>query len=262
MRSIVWKTAAVIYLLFMPISVIAVEEPSPIDQLSHLSDEALQLTKSQRYEDAKKILDTFSNIFSHAAIKEHFLSMDEIKIVTVAHNEAIAAMSNAEMDPEERINTVTKLRLVIDALSSTKEPLWTDMKEPIFEVFYAAKEAALNGERELFYEHLDSFLSYYDIIYPSMKIDLTPERMQQIDARVKFIDEYRAVLLTEQQATQEFFALETDLQAIFDDISEDEADPSLWWVIISTGSIIVLTLSYVGWRKFKGEREKRKTPSR
>ena len=65
-----------------------------------------------------------------------------------------------------------------------------------------------------------------------------------------------------QDATQELFALETELQTIFDGVMEDEADPSLWWVIISTGSIIVLTLSYVGWRKYKGEREKSKNRSR
>ena len=50
------------------------------------------------------------------------------------------------------------------------------------------------------------------------------------------------------------------LQTIFEGLTEDEADPSLWWVIISTGSIIILTLSYVGWRKYKGERERSKTP--
>jgi len=47
-----------------------------------------------------------------------------------------------------------------------------------------------------------------------------------------------------------------DLKNLFENMDEDEADPSLWWVIISTGSIIILTLSYVGWRKYKGDREK------
>ena len=45
-------------------------------------------------------------------------------------------------------------------------------------------------------------------------------------------------------------------------MDEDEADPSLWWVIISTGSIIILTLSYVGWRKYQGEKEIRKPRTR
>ena len=40
---------------------------------------------------------------------------------------------------------------------------------------------------------------------------------------------------------------------------KDEADPSLIWVIISTGGMIVLTLSYVGWRKYRGEKEKNRT---
>ena len=54
-------------------------------------------------------------------------------------------------------------------------------------------------------------------------------------------------------------ALQTDLQALFEEneTEEDEADPSLWWVIISTGGIIISTLSYVGWRKYKGEKERR-----
>ncbi len=68
-------------------------------------------------------------------------------------------------------------------------------------------------------------------------------------------------ILSDNDARQELLVLETDLQTIFDGLSEDEADPSLWWVIISTGSIIILTLSYVGWRKYKGEREKSKNSS-
>ena len=145
MRSTLWIVIMICFLL-LPYTVFSAEETSPIDQLSHLSDEALQLTKSQRYEDAKKILDTFSDKFSTAAVKDQSFTMDELRIVTIAHNEAVEAMTNAEMDPDERINRVTKFRLVIDAISSTKEPLWTEMKEPMLKVFNAVKEAALNGE--------------------------------------------------------------------------------------------------------------------
>ncbi len=57
----------------------------------------------------------------------------------------------------------------------------------------------------------------------------------------------------------ELTSLETDLEKLFENKKEDEADPSLWWVIISTGSIIVSTLSYVGWRKYKGQDEEKKS---
>jgi sporulation protein YpjB len=45
-------------------------------------------------------------------------------------------------------------------------------------------------------------------------------------------------------------------------MDQDQADPSLWWVIISTGSIIIMTLSYVGWRKYKGDKDIQKDQRR
>ena len=65
--------------------------------------------------------------------------MDELRIVTIAHNEAVEATTNASMDPDERINRVTKFRLVIDAISCSKEPLWTEMKEPIMAAYNEVK---------------------------------------------------------------------------------------------------------------------------
>lgn len=261
MRSKLWMIA-VICLVLLPYKVFSADDPSPIDQLSYLSDEALQLTKSQRYEDAKKILDTFSDKFSTYTIKDHSFTMDELRIVTIAHNEAVEATTNTTMNPDDRINKVTKFRLVIDAMSSTKEPLWTEMKEPMMMVFKDIKEAAINGKQEEFNERLNSFLTLYEIVYPSMKIDVPIETLQKLDTRVRFVDHYRMQIIEDPNATKELVALETDLQTIFENVIEDEADPSLWWVIISTGSIIILTLSYVGWRKYKGEREKSKNHSR
>ncbi|WP_071395576.1 sporulation protein YpjB [Bacillus tuaregi] len=251
-----------LFILLLSNNALADEDMSPIDQLNALSDEALQLTKSQRYEDAKKILEAFSDKFSSVTIKENTFTMDELRIVTIAHNEAIEATTNVTMNPDERINRVTKFRLVIDAISSTKHPLWTKMEEPILAVFDEVKEAAFNGNRDVFHHNLDAFLSLYEIINPSMKLDVSTERFQRLDTRVHFIDRYRQDILTQQNSMKELLILETELQGIFDDLQADEADPSLWWVIISTGSIIIATLSYVGWRKYMGEKEKSKNRSR
>ena len=90
--------------LLLPYTVFSAEETSPIDQLNYLSDEALQLTKSHRYEDAKKILEAFSDKFSTVTVQDQNFTMDELRIVTIAHNEAVEATTNASMDPDERIN--------------------------------------------------------------------------------------------------------------------------------------------------------------
>jgi sporulation protein YpjB len=124
--------------------------------------------------------------------------------------------------------------------------------------FQQVQKAATNKDNVGFHENFNSFLVLYDMVYPSIKIDIPATRVQALDARINFIDEYRPQVLEQATSQKELQALESDLRSIFDDMTEDEADPSLWWVIISTGSIIIMTLSYVGWKKYRGDKEIRK----
>jgi sporulation protein YpjB len=246
-------------LLLTPLVANAEIDPS-IKKLDNISDEALQMVKIYRYEDAEKLLEHFEGEFIKTTRKGHVFSMDELRIVTTAHEAALKAVvaESSTMDHEERIHKVTRFRLVMDALQSMHQPLWTEMEEPIMTVFNGMRSAAYNGDDENFYANLDSFLSMYEVIYPSLRIDVTAERIQQLNARVTYIDQYRPEILSETTSQAELDALEADLMNIFDDMTEDETDPSLWWVIISTGSIIIMTLSYVGWKKYQAEMERRK----
>jgi len=261
MRAKIFVVFFVIILL-MPISIHAKESSSSRDKLDKLSNEVLQMVKLRRYDDAKKLLEYFSEQFVTASEVDHSFTTDELRIVNVSYNEAVQATANFSLNHDEKINRVTKFRLVVDTITSEYEPLWTEMESPIMTIITEMKEAAFNGEKEHFHSKLNTFLTLYDMIYPSMKLSVEVGRIQQIDTRVNYIDRYRPQVLTEMASQQELVALEADLQRLFDEMDEDEAEPSLWWVIISTGSIIVSTLSYVGWRKYKGEKAKEKDRSR
>lgn len=247
----------VVILFFIPKNILADHQISSIEKLDQISDEALQMVRSSRYEDAKKLLEYFSDEFMIYTMEHQQFSSDEKRIVTLVHNEAVEAMGNVSLNHDERINQVTKFRLAIDAITSTNEPLWTEMEAPVMTIFGEMKEAVESGDREGFHARLNSFLTLYEVIYPSMKLDAPAQRVQKIDARINYLDEYRSQVLTDKAGQEELAALEEDLEKLFENLAEDEADPSLWWVIITTGSIIVLTLSYVGWRKFKGEKERK-----
>lgn len=240
-----------------------VKRNAPIDELDTLSDEALQLVKSERYEDAKKILDYFSNQFSTVSIKQKTFTMDELRIVTGAHDEAVEAISNTSLNSNERVNTVTKFRLAVDAVSSGKQPLWTQMEEPVMTTYTEMKEALQAGDKRAYEEKMDSFLSLYQIIYPSLKLDVGTQQFQKLNTLVEFIGTYRLQVFSNGGQQEELTTLQSELEDVFNQVYEDEADPSLWWVIISTGSIIILTLSYVAVRKYVGEKgeQKRKRKS-
>ncbi|WP_147533773.1 sporulation protein YpjB [Bacillus marasmi] len=234
------------------------EPPSTIAPLDNISDEALEMVKLHRYEDAEKLLQYFSHQYLANIEKEALFSKDDLRIITVAFQDALEATRNNDIPHAEKMNRVTTFRLVIDAISSGQQPLWTEMEEPIMSVFKNAKEAAHSGDNENFHESFNSFLTLYNMIYPSLKIDIPKQQIQSLDAKVSYIDHYRPKVLSHSDNQQELDEVGSDLQSIFDNRQEDEADPSLWWVIISTGSIIILTLSYVGWRKYQGDREQEK----
>ncbi|MBT2656383.1 sporulation protein YpjB [Bacillus sp. ISL-18] len=256
-----WLSFLVMIMMLTPITVYA-EQQSPMEKLDDISDEALQMVKFQRYEDAKKLLDYFSDQFTSIKGTKEPLSMDEVRIVNTSHDEAMEAAVSPNMKYEERLNKLTKFRLVIDALATSHQPLWTEMEDQIMTSFHQAKEAALMGDTAHFHSNFNTFLSLYNVIYPSMKIDVPVENIQRLDARIDFINEYQSQVVSDVKSQQELDALDTDLKNLFANMEEDEADPSLWWVIISTGSIIIMTLSYVGWRKYQGDKELKKGRSR
>ncbi len=246
------------FLILLPHPLNAVESTSPVNDLDEIADQALQMTKAGKYEEAKHLLAYFSDEFVSLNVQRSF-SMDELRILTISHNHALESINQTSADLEQKVNAVTKFRLVMDALNSQYQPLWVEMEDPIMDAFNGVKTAAENGNVEDYHTTLNVFLSKYNIIQPSIKLDIPVERAQSLDARISYLDHYRQDVLESTETMSELVSLETDLQKLFENMTEDEADPSLWWVIISTGSIIVSTLSYVGWRKYKGYGEAKKS---
>jgi sporulation protein YpjB len=248
-----FKFISIFLAIFMIIPLyVSAKQASPFSKLNQISDDALQMVKLNRYEEAKQLLEYFSKQFGTITGDGRRFSMDELRIVNLTHNEALEAVTSENLNQVERINRMTQFRLVIDAVSSSHQPLWAEMEGPIMSAFHQVQEAAITGDNIGFHENFNTFLALYKMVYPSIKIDIPANRVQKLDTRINFINEYRPQLLAQATSQRELQALETDLISLFDEITGDEADPSLWWVMISTGSIIIMTLSYVGWKKYKG----------
>jgi sporulation protein YpjB len=249
------KAVFILFFLFSaPHISLADHAPSPVNELDDIADQALQMTKAGKYEEAKHLLNHFSEEFTAQSMHQSF-SMDELRILTISHNLALETINQTNSGIEQKVNAVTRFRLVMDALSSHYQPLWIEMEDPLMEAFNGVKSAAESGNSEQYHTELNLFLSKYNIIQPSIKLDIPVDQAQALDARISYLDHYRQKVLESTDAMAELTTLQSNLEHLFENKKEDEADPSLWWVIISTGSIIVSTLSYVGWRKYRGQGE-------
>jgi sporulation protein YpjB len=220
-----------------------------ITNINGLADEAYRLAKSERYDETRKVLENIHQLLNN----QYDLSADEIRILESSYNETMRVLDKEHYTNEEFIHKLTKLRLLIDAVATEYEPLWVEMEDSVLTAFQSVKDAYSLNDSQHFLSELNGFLSMYDVIYPSVMLDVPIERVQRVNAQIQFLEQNSSKLLGSMDGLEAIEALQTDLEALFNEPEEDEADPSLWWVIISTGGIIILTLSYVGWKKYKGE---------
>ncbi|MFC5463294.1 sporulation protein YpjB [Lederbergia graminis] len=251
-----WKSVFLLFICLLCIS-FPVHAKSSLAELDELADEALKLTKFSKLEEAKLSLERFGELFSEQGIMEYQFTMDELRILTAAHHNALNAVTSVSLNQDERIRQVTSFRLATDAVMSKYQPLWVGMEGSVLNSFRAVKNAALQGDAVLYNQQLNDFLAVYSVIQPSIKIDVSVEKVQMLDSKVAFIDNSRTAF-SEEAWLQELDSFEVDLQKLFTDFDEDDTDPSIWWVIIMTGSIIVSTLSYVSWRKYRGQKVQKK----
>ncbi len=174
----------------MPQPLFAVEPPSQMIELDEIADQALQLTKAGKFEEAKHLLNYFSDEFTTLSVHRSF-SMDELRILTISHNLALESINQASANLEQKVNAVTRFRLVMDTLSSEYQPLWVEMEDPLMEAFNGVKSAVEKGNVEEYHTTLNVFLAKYNIIQPSIKLDVPVDRAQAIDAQISYLDHYR-----------------------------------------------------------------------
>ncbi|QFT89382.1 Sporulation protein YpjB (SpoYpjB) [Bacillus sp. THAF10] len=218
--------------------------------LNFIMDDALWLAQTERYIEAHHLLEIFSEEFTKMMAENPQLQMAEVRIISVAHQQTLASLSDTTLPHEEKIRQLKKMRLVVDAMTSKYQPMWVAMEDPIIMTFQQLKDTIDTRDAASYQQMYQRLLLEYDMIHPSVRMDIKPEQIQKVDAHMEYLDKNRDALLAHSEEFNDVEVIEADLKALFKEFKEDETDPALLWVMISTGSIILLTLFYVGFRKY------------
>jgi sporulation protein YpjB len=255
----IWLLALIVLVCLFPSLSGAAGQDGGWKKLDQISDQALRLAKNGQFEEAKEVLLYFSEQFFATNARDRLKSADELRAVTITHENALKTVTASSLPAEEKIDKLTQFRLVVDAIHSNHQPLWSEMESTVMETFDQLEKAVDQEKDESFAASLRNFLNHYELIEPSVKIDVPVEEAKKIDKDIEMLQAPAFRQLSLEEKHERLKQMREDLQSLFDDVRKDEADPSLIWVMISTGGIIILTLSYVGWRKYQGEKEKSRT---
>ncbi|MGM7635372.1 sporulation protein YpjB [Bacillus sp. Hm123] len=244
------------FLFILPISTQAEMMNSSLLTLDKIAEQALQFTKAGRYEQAHALMRQFEKEYRVLQEDDRLASSEEWFVIESVFAEALALVEQPDGKEQQSLAAMTSFRLAVNAISSTDTPLWTQMEEPVMSSLQALKQSTSQLDVTQFHETLNVFLSNYEMLKPSLQVDVAATQLQLLDERVRYVDHYRDDILATRSETEEIEQLEKEVQAIFYEKTKEEViQPSLGWVISMTGGIIITTLSYVGWRKYKGQKE-------
>ncbi len=124
------------------------------------------------------------------------------------------------------------------------------------------KQAVSTKNLQAFQHRLNEFLREYQMIRPALMLDLEPHAFQRVESHVQFLKRHRTEINDNQKQLKHLEVMEKDFNDMYDRIQHDSADPSLLWVMLTIGGMIVVSLSYAGWKKYKGEKKKNKVEQR
>ena len=148
-------------------------------------DHALQLAKAKKFTESEMIVDNIMQMLQDSPS----FSGEEIRILQVSYNEIKRTFESDNFSDEEAIRNLTKFRLAVDALLTEHEPLWTDMEDSVITAFESVKDAVIHNDKENIHKEWDVFLSVYDIIYPSIVLDVDYEKIQKVDVQIQYLQQ-------------------------------------------------------------------------
>jgi sporulation protein YpjB len=227
-----------------------------VDQLIKISDKIYYFAKYNKMEEARLLLEIFALEYEKFDTKEVENSNQVQQTLALSYDNMYTLLQEEAIDQSQVVRAAIEFHLVMDALGSSYQPLWLDKEEEFMNTFATMNQSINEQNEQNFQVSLNELFSLYDLIHPAMLVDLTPGQLKKIDMHIQFLDQYRTTFLQRNDSAAQLAAIQSDFRSLFaGELEEDEADPSLLWVMFSIGSIIFTSLCFVGWKKFRAEKE-------
>lgn len=227
-------------------------------QVNQIAEEVFFLVQKNEFEASRKQLNQLSSYFLSLETGNYVDRVEQAQILIDAIIQAKESLNAVKLDPDQAHKKVLRMRLALDAVSHKKQPLWLNYYPTIVntmdELMYAVKEK----NRDAFYYHLNSLAEEYEFVRPSLVISHQLGITEKLDSQIKYIMNQRQnVWDNQERALNLLESLDKDWKVAFFQKNE-QSSQSFIFLMVGVGTLICSVLSYVAWRKYKGEKEIKK----
>lgn len=239
------KALFLIFILFFIGNGQLSSESEYIKKLVQHSDELYQMIRSNQFEQAKQLSRQIEKDWSS---KHYSLTLKEAKMLSFTFFQVKESLNRVDLSKTECENRALQFRLVTDTLQTNYQPLWKESKIKVIKQFEQCQQNSLE---------CTTFLEQFHLLLPAISLDVTEERYVRLQSYVAFLER-----LTKENDLNEYDEqleeIKQELVLLFDQQEENAVDPGFIWFVLMVGSFIMLSLLYVGWKKYKGEQEAKK----
>jgi sporulation protein YpjB len=240
---------------------------SVYQKMDVLSQDVYQLTKEAKYGEAKKKLAELGILFAGTKPPKG-LSIEAVNALSDTIVKAKRAFAAVEAEPNRLLWHALQVRLAIDSLTHEKQPLWKNYYNSYQEHINKMMLLSAGRKQAEFSRAFVQNLQLYQTLKPAITVAASSQQLEMLSSLYSFLlQETRKVEYNWDAITNALTELNRLVDAIF--IGEDQSTfapgmpPESPLLIIALFASVVLTsLGYVGWKKYKAEQSAKKRKRR
>ena len=234
------------------------------DELLSISEKIYQTVNDKQYNSANEQLKTFDQDLEALTNNVGVLDDTVYRTITTSKQELQQKLTSDTKDERQLKQSALQLNLIMDALAKDSDPLWKSLQDPFLTAFNKV-EKDVNGKDDRNYQYdLNQFMELYKIIYPALVVDISPSYLKRVDNEINELFDTRSTTIQNKtDSMRSIKKISNDLERIFTGKMFSMGTlPSSFWVSGSLGGMVLLTLIYVVWRKYRGENRSQAYPQR
>lgn len=232
-----------LFSLFLLMTTLSHVIPLKADQSSSISYSYERFVAEQRYDLAKRWLDSHT-----ASLQASFASADQENQERIneliRHNKEI--LNRSDISANYKLNTARSLVIALDAMTESSQSIWIKSKQALEDSLISLVESGDYSK-----QRIDSILTHWDMLKPALQIVL------EDDDYTLLANEFAKLQQSEHDREVVTKSVINQYQLIDIETTSQSDALSFYWIILMVGGVIILTLSYVAWRKYKAEKKRK-----
>ncbi|MDQ0299420.1 sporulation protein YpjB [Salibacterium salarium] len=212
-----------------------------------------EMALNNQYEEAKQIHSWLVVRFPSVSFDEYNMDTYQLSELFRSFDRAGEAVTRAGLDERTRLQYITAFRLAVDASISEDHPLWKKSGERLILLLDDINKQIENGNTDEAVQAFREWRHQFETIRPAMYTGMKEEEILPLTSYIQHLDNEEWI---ETDGQDNLKKLKELFQKALSNEERSNVDPSLWAVILSIGGVLFVSLTYAGWKKYKGEKER------